>query len=142
MIQDPGAGTEDFLPGSYRANCIYNHPNYPDGFLRTSVRQLSRYAHAYLNGGISRDVRILEQSTVAEMLRAHVTQADVLQGLTWISFETIGERAWGHSGSDPGVNTDVRLLPQRGIAAIAFTNTNGVRPAEITTMLLQEAQNL
>lgn len=142
VIQDTGAGSEAFLPGGYRANCIYNHPNYPDGFLRTSVRQLARYTHAYLNGGISGDTRILEGSTVAEMLRAHVTHEDVLQGLPWVSFEAIGERAWGHSGSDPGVNTDVRMLPERGVAAIAFTNTNGVRPTEITTMLLQEARDL
>ncbi len=39
------------LDDGYQSNCVYNHPNYPDGFLRTSVRQLSNYARAYLNGG-------------------------------------------------------------------------------------------
>lgn len=139
VIQDTGAGSDAFLPGGYRANCIYNHPNYPDGFLRTSVRQLARYIGTYLNGGITGDTRILEASTVAEMLTPQLTHEGRLQGLTWYAFEGQGEAAWGHSGGDPGVNTDVRMLLERGIAAIVFTNTHGIQPTDFTTMLLQEA---
>lgn len=143
VIQDAGAGSEAFLPGGYRANCFYNHPNYPDGFLRTSVRQLARYARAYLNGGIIGDNRILKAATVSEMLTPQPIPEDTLQqGLTWYAFNNAGEPAWGHSGGDPGVNTDMRMLPGRGIAAIAFTNTHGIRPTEFTTMLLKEAQQL
>ncbi len=142
VIQDTGAGSEAMIPGGYRANCFYNHANYPDGFLRTSVRQLARYARAYLNGGIIGGNRILEASTVAEMLTPQLTGDGILQGLTWYAFEGPGEPAWGHSGGDPGVNTDVRMLPGKGVAAIAFTNTHGIRPGEFTTMLLAEAQRL
>lgn len=142
VIQDPGAGSERFLPGGYRANCLYNHPNYPDGFLRTSVRDLARHARAYLNGGIIDGNRVLEASTVEEMLTPQPVPERRLQGLTWYAVEGPGEPAWGHSGGDPGVNTDVRLLPGQGWAAIVFTNTHGIRPMEFTTMLLAEAQRL
>lgn len=143
VIQDAGAGSAAFLPGGYRANCLYNHPNYPDGFLRTSVRQLARYVGAYLNDGITGSNRILEASTVAEMLSPQLTrEGGRLQGLTWEAVVGQAEPAWGHSGGDPGVNTDVRMMPGRGIAAIAFTNTHGIRPGEFTAMLLDEAQRL
>jgi CubicO group peptidase (beta-lactamase class C family) len=141
VIQDAGAGSSDLLPGGYRANCLYNHPNYPDGFLRTSVRQLARYVGAYLNGGIAAGNRILEESTVSEMLTPQLTrEGGRLQGLTWEAIVGQAEPAWGHSGGDPGVNTDVRMMPGRGVAAIAFTNTHGIRPGEFTAMLLAEAE--
>ncbi|MGH9894991.1 MAG: serine hydrolase domain-containing protein, partial [bacterium] len=41
VIRSPGS-QEKPKPG-FNANCLYNHPNFPDGFLRTSVNQLSRY---------------------------------------------------------------------------------------------------
>jgi CubicO group peptidase (beta-lactamase class C family) len=143
VVQDRGAGTDAFIPGGYRANCLYNHPNLPDGFLRTSVRQLARYARAYLNGGIADGNRILEQSTIAEMFRPYLpARTGTAQGLTWVTYDVAGQPAWGHLGSDPGVNTAVRMIPSRGIAAITFTNTNGSEPNALTDMLLREAQCL
>lgn len=143
VIRDegPGAATKN---SGYEANCFYNHPNFPDGFLRTSVRQLSRWARTYLNGGMLDRVRILREDTVREALKTHVTEGTRLQGLTWYasSRRVRGEIAWGHGGSDPGVNTDLRLLLREGVAAIAFMNTNGVNPDEITRRLLEEAPQL
>jgi CubicO group peptidase (beta-lactamase class C family) len=139
--EGPGAATKN---SGYEASCLYNHPNFPDGFLRTSVRQLSRWARAYLNGGTLDGQWILQESTVREALKTHVTEGARLQGLTWYasSRRIRGEIAWGHGGSDPGVNTDLRLLPREGVAAIAFMNTNGVNPGEITLRLLEEAPKL
>jgi CubicO group peptidase (beta-lactamase class C family) len=141
VIRDEGAGSDAFVEGGYRANCRYNHPNYPDGFLRTSVRQLTRYMRAYLNGGVLDDARILAASTVRDMLTPQLTaEGDRAQGLTWYAERRIdGEWAWGHGGSDPGVNNDVRMLPSRGLAVVVLTNTNGIRPTELSDRLLDEA---
>lgn len=107
------------------------------------MRQLARYVGAYLNGGITGGNRILDASTVSEMLTPQLTrEGGRLQGLTWEAIVGQAEPAWGHSGGDPGVNTDVRMMPGRGIAAIAFANTHGIRPGEFTAMLLAEAQQL
>ncbi len=139
------AGSPPSLDDGYKANCPYNHPNFPDGFLRTSVRQLSRYLRSYLrggalSGGASREKRILEEGTLEQLFRKQTdASGDRLQGLTWYADSRIREDdAWGHGGSDPGVNTDMRLLRTEGIAAIVFTNTNGVRPWDVTQHLLEQ----
>lgn len=136
VIREAGA-TGSLKPG-LQPNCLYNHPNYPDGFLRTSVVQLSRYARAYLHGGALGNRRVLSERTVNEMLTPQFTEGQRVQGLTWYaSAKAIrGRRAWGHGGSDPGINTDLRIIPEEGIGAIAFMNTNGVRPDQITEQVL------
>jgi len=136
-------------PGLH-ANCLYNHPNYPDGFLRTSVNQLSRYLRAHLAGGALGAQRLLQESTLRDMLTPQAgpsgrgTPARRAQGLTWygLSSEVRGQITWGHGGSDPGINTDLRLLPAERIGAIVFMNTNGVRPEEITQRILEVAPEL
>ena len=141
VIHQPGSPPS--LDDGYKANCLYNHPNFPDGFLRTSVRQLSRYVRSYLlggalSGGASSKNRIPEEGTVEQLFREHTDLSDSrIQGLTWYTaFRVREDAAWGHGGSDPGVNTDMQLLRSEGIAAIVFTNTNGVRPGEVTQHLL------
>ncbi|NIS29921.1 MAG: hypothetical protein GWN07_06850, partial [Actinobacteria bacterium] len=56
--------------------------------------------------------------------------------------EVRGREVWGHGGSDPGINTDIRLVPEEGVAAIAFINTWGGNPWEITAELLEAAGEL
>jgi CubicO group peptidase (beta-lactamase class C family) len=140
VIGEEGTEAPPLVEGGYRANCLYNHSNYPDGFLRTSVRQLARYARAYLNDGVLGAHRILDASTVRELLTPQLDRDDWAQGLTWYASRRYeGEWAWGHSGGDPGVNTDMRILRDRGVGAIAFANTHGIEPGEITHRLLTEA---
>jgi CubicO group peptidase (beta-lactamase class C family) len=112
--------------------------------MRTSVRQLSNYARAYLNGGEFGGKQILKPETVDEMLTdQRVPAGSRTQGLTWSSDRELNnEPQWGHGGSDPGSNTDIRILPRQGIAAIVFTNTNGVTPTEISNRLLEVADGL
>lgn len=142
VIREPGA-TGTLSPG-YQPNCLYNHPNFPDGFLRTSLVQLSRYARAYLSGGALGKARILEPRTVGELLKSQLITGQRIQGLTWYASTTKirDEIAWGHGGSDPGINTDLRILPSEGIGAIVFMNTNGVRPDEVTHQILRAAPEL
>ncbi len=95
----------------YAANCLYNHPNYPDGFLRTSVRQLALYMTAYLRGGDP----ILKPESVDTILRVH--HGDVW-GLCWFMRNIDGRPFWGHDGGDPGVNTIMELNRDEGVGAI------------------------
>lgn len=140
VIREGGPSLDAELEDGYQANCVYNHPNYPDGFLRTSVNQLSVYARAYLNGGEFAGKRILSQASIAEMLTRQSVPGNRQQGLTWYADDQMrGEPQWGHGGSDPGSNTDMRLLPEQGVGAIVFANTNGVTPTEISAALLEMA---
>ena len=99
-----------------------------------------RFARLYhLNGGILDDTRILAESTVREMLSIQRTDGERAQGLTWYAHRLGDAWAWGHGGSDPGVNNDIRMLPEQGLGAIVLTNTNGIRPNEFTDRMLEEA---
>ncbi len=98
------------------ANCLYNHPNYPDGFLRTSVRQLATYLSSYLGAGPP----ILEERTLDTMLRVRTER---IWGLSWYVRDVAGGAYWGHGGADPGVNTRIDLDRRTGTGAIVFANT-------------------
>jgi CubicO group peptidase (beta-lactamase class C family) len=139
VILEGGPTLEQTLEDGYHGNCVYNHPNYPDGFLRTSVNQLSIYTRAYLNGGEFGGKRILRESSIAAMFTdQQVPAGNRQQGLTWSADRELGgEPQWGHGGSDPGSNTDIRLLLRQGVGAIVFANTNGITPTEISNRLLE-----
>ena len=143
LIREEGRVKPESRKEGYEANCLYNHPNFPDGFLRTSVRQLCQYLGTYLNQGICRDYRLLETGTLKEILREQMRKDNRIQGLTWYAdANDTGELVWGHGGSDPGINTDVRMRLADRVAAIVFTNTNGITPKEFTDrMLLQPLNN-
>ena len=128
IIRQDGLTSDKPLEDGYQANCLYNHPNIPDGFLRTSVNDLSIYARAYLNHGVFNDRRILKPETIDTMLteqvRTKLGDEEVRFGLTWhTSVTSTGQLMWGHGGGDPGVGTYLALVPGRGIGAIVFTNT-------------------
>jgi len=140
VIRGDGPSHTEPLADGFNPNCLYSHPNYPDGFLRTSLDDLARHVTAILDGGEFGENRILRRETIDEMLTVELVADQRRQGLTWYADgELDGELAWGHGGSDPGVNTDCRLLRKRRLAAIVFANTNGIRPIEMTTRLLEAA---
>ena len=74
-----------------------------------------------MNGGKCNQVRILEKSTLKEMLQPAVEMNDS-QGLCWhqIKFEAL----WGHSGGDPDVATYMFFNPRTRIGVITFQNNH------------------
>ena len=77
------------------------------------------------------------------MWREQLVHESRVQGLTWYAQKSEKhEFYWGHGGSDPGINTDVRLRFSDSTAAIVFTNTNGIGPSEATEQILLESENL
>ncbi len=118
---------------------LYSFPNYPDGLLRTSVRELSYFLLAIMNGGKCNQVRILEKSTLKEMLQPVVETEDG-QGLCWHQIEF--EDLWGHSGGDPGVATFMYFNPRTRIGIITFQNNHKGDPFSIVRKLYTVADNL
>jgi CubicO group peptidase (beta-lactamase class C family) len=141
VIKPGGPTLTDTLPNGFDANCIYNHPNYPDGFLRTSVAQMATWARLWLGDGGVDGVRLLKPRNTEQMFTDTVaaTGSDELQGLTWHSGHQInGEHLWGHDGSDPGVSTSLLMARESGLAAVVFTNTNGATPSDFALEILRE----
>ena len=118
---------------------LYSFPNYPDGLLRTSVRELSFFLLAIMNGGKCNQVRILEKSTLKEMLQPLVETEDG-QGLCWhqIKFEDL----WGHSGGDPGVATYMFFNPRTRTGVITFQNNHNGDLFSVVRKLYTVADNL
>lgn len=134
VIGDPDAATR--VNDDYAANCFYNHPNVPDGFLRTSVHQLVRYAQAYLGKTGRGDSSLLRADTIASMFQQISGDEGRVFGLCWNASRHPGRALlWGHGGSDPGINSNLRLRFEDGVAAVVLMNGNIGRPSGIPAPL-------
>ncbi|AKC81513.1 beta-lactamase [Xanthomonas arboricola] len=110
----------------------YTGTTWPDGGLRTSVDDLSKFFIALLDGGQANGVRILNRSSVDDMLRlqftpeskpSNVNVAEKNSGLFWqTKFNT---KYVGHGGSDPGLKTEMLATPDLRTGIVFFTNTAG-----------------
>ncbi len=130
---EPGTHTTLFVSQNGTAIPIqpYELTTYPDGGVRTSVSDLSRFLIAMLDGGAYRGKRILNADMVAEMTRFQFTDAnrpenypaeDGNSGLFWRT-KFNGTRV-GHGGNDPGVGADMLADVTGEIGVILFTNTS------------------
>lgn len=109
----------------------YGSTTYPDGGLRTSVADLSKFFIALTSGGEHRGARILDAASAAEMLRMQFTNARHPEnlppatgnsGLFWRT-KFNGTRV-GHGGSDPGLHTEMLTDHAHNVGVILFVNTS------------------
>jgi len=109
---------------------LYGEITYPDGGVRTSVADLSKFFIALLNKGEYEKVRILKEASVVEMLRFHYTIDNKPEnvklneknaGIFWST--KLNTTRIGHGGSDPGIKTEMLSDLSKEVAVILFTNT-------------------
>jgi len=109
---------------------LYSFPTYPEGGVRTSVAELSKYFAALLNDGAYNGVRILKKESVQEMQKFQFTAlnkpgnmnlAKLNSGIFWAT--KMGATRIGHNGSDPGVRTFMLSDLAKEIGVILFVNT-------------------
>lgn len=102
----------------------YNYPDYPAGSLRTTIRDLARFAAFYLNPSAA-DAAILKAETIDLMWAANGASDDLGEGemsLIWTHMDWALFNAIGHTGGDPGVATMLLLYPEEDFATILFLN--------------------
>ncbi len=128
----------EFAVGSYAENCLYSFPNYPDGLVRTSVKELSQYLIAIMNGGEYNGSRILKSETLNKMLLLQI-EGNNSQGLCWHTFEI--DSTWGHTGGDPGIATYLIFNPKNKIGIITFQNNCVGGQMKIIKKLYQIAED-
>jgi len=104
----------DQSSGDVYPHCLYSFPNYPDGLVRTSVNDFSRFLRAYMSGGVLEGTRILKKATIDMML----SDQHFGRGLCWDG----GSGVWGHDGGDPGVATYFGFTPEENLGIIVFFN--------------------
>lgn len=124
--------------GYYAGTCLYSFPNYPDGLVRTSVRDLSKFLIAMINKGAYRGTRILKKETVNKMLTPQLGNKEK-QGLGW--YHAGFESVWGHGGDDPGIQAGLYFNPELEIGMITFQNSNEGSRIEFVKTLYSTAKN-
>ena len=116
-----------YQKGKYIANPHYGmHVIYPAASMRTSIEELSHFLIAHMNGGIYKDVRILNESTVELMHTRHYPPHNQGSGygLGWsIKEKLFRKKEIGHSGGWPGVHTQMTYRPDDKTAILIFTNS-------------------
>ena len=109
---------------------LYEMTTYPDGGIRTSVDDLSKFFVSLLNEGKYKNTSILKSETVKEMLRFQHTETNkpeivdinnLYQGIFWAT--KLGATRIGHNGSDLGVRTFMLSDLNKEFAVILFFNT-------------------
>lgn len=106
---------------------LYSHNNsviesfderiYASGLLKTSVEDLSHFIISYINGGIYKGNRILEESTVNQMLEIQSETSGVC--LLWRA--SLGN--WfGHTGCADGAGTIAEFQRDDNVGLIIFCN--------------------
>jgi CubicO group peptidase (beta-lactamase class C family) len=99
----------------------YGEPDYPDGMLRTSVKELGHFLISHIEGGQYGGQRILKARTVREILKRQ-SALDRLQGLVWVMQSIDGRTVWGHDGADNGAGAQMWFDPVKSEGVILLTN--------------------
>ena len=124
--------SEIAIPYFYKKGEYIANPHYgmivihPSASMRTSIEELSHFLIAHMNGGIYKDVRILNESTVELMHTRHYPPNDqgFGYGLGWIINEKLfRKKTIGHSGGWPGVHTQMTFRPDDKTGILIFTNS-------------------
>lgn len=101
-------------------------PDWPAGMIRAGIADLTRLIAAAANGGASRGVRLLSESSMAAMLKMHTPKGlpEWLsgQGLGWQQSLLNGVPRVNHWGGDPGVFTMAYLAPERRCGIVLLSN--------------------
>jgi len=112
----------------------YGLVTWPDGGLRTSVTDLSKFISAMMNGGQYHDIQILKPKTVQAIFTSQHAKGSALSGvkegdnykqaITWnLIKRKSGGNLIGHTGGDPGIRTYTYFDPKTNRGMILFLNT-------------------
>lgn len=137
-----------FRGGRYRPYGHYGYPDYPNGLLRSSVRELSRFVAAHLNAGSLDGERILLPRSARAMRTIQNPSIANDMGLGFFADTMGGLLMVGHDGGDDGVSTQMWFSRGAGIGVIVLTNGDADDDAEsnalyrVLVRLIREAKAL
>ncbi|MFM7758053.1 MAG: serine hydrolase [Crocinitomicaceae bacterium] len=118
-----------FSGGNYIPYAHYGYADYPNGQLRSNVKDLANFIIAYLNGGAFGTNSILSASSISQMWTEQIPSLDPTQGLNWykeVIYHSSGTTMlWGHNGGGEGVSTEMYLDPVNKIGISVLTNGEG-----------------
>ncbi len=108
----------------------YGYPDYPDGQIRTTTADYSRFIQLFLNDGMVNGKQFLSKTSIDDFLKVQYPNKFKYQAIAWNYNEfdnwiyyLLMPRLPSHTGADPGVATVVSFDPENKIGAIIFTNS-------------------
>lgn len=131
---------------------LYGLVTWPDGGLRTSVTDLSKFIITMMNDGRYNDIHILRPKTVQAIFTPQFSQKSILskvkegnyskQAITWNLIQRkSGDKVIGHTGGDPGIRTYTYFDPKTKRGMLLFLNTAS-REEVITAAVSKYIQSL
>jgi CubicO group peptidase (beta-lactamase class C family) len=124
----------DIVDGKAVVTPDLDSPGWPAGSIRTSVADLTRFVAASANGGVARGLRILDASSMADML--DMKQPTGLptwitgQGLAWQEAKLGATNKANHWGGSIGIFTAAYLDPQRRTGVAILTNATATQKSK------------
>ena len=100
----------------------YGYSDYPSGQLRISSLDLAKFLILFNNGGIYKDVRILEQGTVEYMKSIPYPNINSQQAFIWYYKNQAGRNLFGHNGGDLAVSADMFISLSDEVGVIVVLN--------------------
>ncbi len=120
-------------------NPHYTFPDYPNGGLRTTVKDLSLFLRAViLNGSLNGDT-LLSTSSMAEMKQLQYGSNE--QCLCFYYESVYRRTVLGHSGGEMGVTTEMYYDPAANVGVIVFNNNDDSDLRNIVSLLFSYGEN-
>lgn len=111
----------------------YSFPDYPNGALRSTARDMMKFLSALGQNGTFNNHQLLNENTVSEMLSQQIPSLDETMGLHTFLLYTAYD-IWGHDGSEQGVSTEVGFNKNNKTGVIVLSNLQDV---DVSSILLE-----
>lgn len=108
------------------------------GFLKSTARDMMRYAQLFIHKGKGNGARILSADSIEEMLTPHVKMdPEKMYGYGFsVTEDYYGTVMIDHGGSLPSISSKFAILPEEGLSAIVLTNLSGFPAGKLLLMAL------
>lgn len=123
----------EYVSGDFEALEHYTFPDYPNGSLRATPRDMMHFSSALAQEGTFAGFQMLKEATVNEMLSLQIPNLDATQGLITFALEDL-DNVWGHDGGEKGVSTILGFNPSNDIGVIVLTN---LEDADVSSIFME-----
>ncbi len=114
-------------------NPHYTFPDYPNGGLRTTALDLSKFLRMVILNGKLNDTQVLSSATMTIMKTLQFGSSE--QCLSFYYDTTNGRRVLGHSGGEKGVTAEMYYDTKTNVGVIVFSNEEDAKLDNILSLL-------
>lgn len=115
------------------ANPHYTFPDYPNGGLRTTVLDLSKFLRVVIQNGALNGTQILSMASMSETKTLQFGSSE--QCLSFYYENINGKSVLGHSGGEKGTTTEMYYDTNTNIGVILFNNDDDAELSNIVSLL-------